>query len=316
MAPQPSVSILIPAYKPRFFESCLRSALGQTYRNLEIIVSDDSEEGAIAEAVARCAPGRVRYVRNRPRLGFHGNFARLLSLATGRYVKFLNHDDVLKPACLASMVSAFEFLGSRVSLVTSRRQLIDESDNGLPDTAASKPLADSDCTFDGSLLGDALLVQGVNRIGEPSTAMFRRADVSLVGSSLFRIDERAYTCLADMALWLRLLARGSMAYLAVALSASRVHSAQLQLADEVAAGCVVERYYLPKDARKLGFLQAEAEYRAALCTGAALVRKARDTPNLSAGARAILDEAHRQIACDARGEKALNASTKPADAAY
>jgi len=310
MAPPPLVSILIPAYNPRFLGPCLQSALDQTYENVEILVGDDSEKSAGAEVAVAQAGQRVAYSRNAERLGFHGNFAALFLRARGHYVKFLNHDDVLEATCVARMVSAFEFLGPRISLVTSRRRLVDESGDVLLDTAATKPLADRDCTFDGRHLGDALLVQGVNRIGEPSTTMFRRSDVWPIEASLFRIHRRQYTCLADMALWLRLLARGSLAYLAAALSRTRVHRGQLQLSDEVAARCMVERYHLPLDARRLGFLQDEADFRSAVTSGIALVRNGRDNPRLSPAARAVFDEVDREIAAHGdHGAYVANRST-------
>ncbi|WP_142310588.1 glycosyltransferase family 2 protein, partial [Bacillus wiedmannii] len=44
----PKVSILIPAYnKPHYLELALKSALNQTYENIEIIISDDSTNGEV-----------------------------------------------------------------------------------------------------------------------------------------------------------------------------------------------------------------------------------------------------------------------------
>ncbi len=295
MTPPPLVSILIPAYSPRFFEPCLASAIAQTYGNVEIIVGDDSEGSDIRELVARRGDGRVRCLRNEARLGFHGNFARLFSLAAGRYVKFLNDDDVLHATCVGKMVAAFEMLGPRISLVASRRRLVDESGAELPDTAATRPMSARDCTFDGRLLGNELLLRSVNRIGEPSAAMFRRSDVVLSGNTLFRIAEQEYTCLADLALWLRLLALGSMAYLAAPMSFIRIHPGQLQESSEVAARCMVERFYLPRDSRGLGFLADEAEYRSALRIGIDLVHRGLAGTDLGSATRAIFEQARRQI---------------------
>lgn len=300
MPTRPLVSILIPAHNVRFFEVCLVSSIAQTYDNIEIIVADDSGEDDIRDVVACRGAEHVRYLRNPVRLGFHGNFAQMFSLASGRYIKFLNDDDILHPDCVAKMVAVFESLGPRISLVTSRRQLIDETGKVIPDTAATKPLSARDCTFNGRLLGNELLLQSVNRVGEPSAAMFRRSDVSLSGNTLFRIVEQEYTCLADMALWLRLLALGSAAYLAAPLSFIRMHGGQLQRSDEVAARCMVERYYLPRDSRNIGFLEDDAAYRSALRIGIDLVHEGLGNANLSADARAILEEAQRQIAFEAR----------------
>ena len=298
MSARPLVSILIPAYNPRFFEPCLASAIAQTYDNCEIIVADDSDGNAIRKITERRRAPNVIYLRNPTRLGFHGNFAHLFSCARGHYIKFLNDDDALQPACLAKMVAVFELLGVRASLVTSRRHVIDEAGAIMPDTAATRPLSDRDCVFDGRQLGDRLLLQSVNRVGEPSAAMFRRSDVAVCGDTLFRIVERKYTCLADMALWLRLLAVGDLGYLATPLCLIRDHPGQLQSTDEVVPLCMVERYYLPRDCRSLGFLEDDANYRSALRRGIELVQQGLGHANLSAGARAAFEEAQRHIAAD------------------
>jgi O-antigen biosynthesis protein len=294
------VSLLIPAYNARFFEPCLASAIGQTHAGIEIIVADDSPGTAIADATARLGAGRVRYLRNPVRRGFHGNFAQLFALAGGRYVKFLNDDDVLHPDCVARMVAVFESLGSRIALAACRRRLIDEAGAPLPDTAATTPLAERDCVINGRGLGNLLLATSVNRVGEPSAAMFRKGDVALKGDTLFRIADQEFTCLADLALWLRLLAGGSLAYLAAPLCSIRTHPGRLQETDEVAARCVAERYYLPRDARGIGYLDDDADFRAATRIGIDLVTTVLGQPGLGAAAHAILETAQRQIAADAR----------------
>jgi glycosyltransferase involved in cell wall biosynthesis len=298
MSTPPRVSLLIPVYNPRFLGECLDSAIAQTYEPIEIIVADDSDGTDIANIVAERSSVRLRYVRNAVRRGFHGNFTQLFQWASGRYVKFLNDDDVLHPNCVAQMVAAFEFLGSRVSLVTSRRQRIDAAGTAIADTAATTPLSVRDCTFDGRRFGNHLLLRSVNLVGEPSATMFRRDDVAPIGDTLFRIVERDYTCLADLALWLRLLARGSLAYLAGTLSFIRMHPGQLQESEEVGARCITERYYLPRDARTIGFLEDEREYRAAVNHGIGLVRKELSGAKAAGKARGILEATWRQIALD------------------
>jgi hypothetical protein len=289
--PPPRVSQAIPACRPRFFGAALHSALRQRYGDLEIIVADDSGGTEIERIVQEEGGARVRYVRNATPLGFHGNFAQCFALARGEYVKFLNDDDLLHPRCVARMVAAFETLGPRVALVTGRRHVVDESGAVLADTAATEPLATADCTFNGIAFGDHVLVRSINCIGEPSAAMFRRDDVHLIRDTLFCLSARRYTCLADLALWLRLLARGSMAYLAQPLCSIRLHADQLQRSDDVAARCVAERVHLPREARALGFLADEGAYATALRHGSALVHAGLRNPRLTAHARDILEEA-------------------------
>ena len=284
----PAVSVLLPVSSPRFFAAALDSARAQRYPALEILVGDDSADDTVAGQVAACADPRIRYMRNRPALGFHGNFTALFAAAQGEYVKFLNHDDVLHEDCVRRMVAAFHTLGTRITLVTARRQLIDAAGAVHPDTVASAPMADRDCVFNGSALVDALLVQSVNRIGEPSATMFRRRDIAPDDGTLFRVGTHRYTCLADLALWLRLLAKGAMAYLATPLVSIRVHDAQLQRTPEVGARCIVERCWLPDDARAMGFLRESSAYDAACAHGRTLLAAARKDPQFAAAAEQLL----------------------------
>ena len=55
MPARPLVSVVIPAYKPTWFEAALLSACQQTYETLEIIVCDDSASTLIASVVERVA---------------------------------------------------------------------------------------------------------------------------------------------------------------------------------------------------------------------------------------------------------------------
>lgn len=84
----PLVSICIPAYKERDLATAIESALAQTYRNIEIIVSDDAPTDAIRDICAGFGAG-VRYVRNEDRVGRgRGNYRNLIRLARGNISNF------------------------------------------------------------------------------------------------------------------------------------------------------------------------------------------------------------------------------------
>ncbi|HEX7466329.1 MAG TPA: glycosyltransferase, partial [Usitatibacter sp.] len=68
--PAPQVSILIPAYNPRFFAEAFASARAQKHPSFEIVVRDDSPGTLIEECVLAANDPRVRYLRNPARLGF------------------------------------------------------------------------------------------------------------------------------------------------------------------------------------------------------------------------------------------------------
>lgn len=257
------VTVAIPAYSERFFPEAFASALAQAYAPLEILVCDDSPGGAIEAAVRKAADPRVRYLRNAQRLGFAGNFTRCWREAKGELLKFLNDDDRLLPRCVESLAWVLESNPS-VRLATSRRGVIDDAGRPRPDIQATMPVSLASALIVARELGDLVLVNAVNLIGEPSTAMFRRSQLPVEGDSIFRWGGRDYHCLADLALWLRLLQSGLAYYCAETLSQFRMHEGQEQNAPGVKLECLVERLWIARQARSAGFLRVGDAWLAAL----------------------------------------------------
>jgi predicted SAM-dependent methyltransferase len=225
----PLVSILIPAYNPRYFEAALASACRQTYAHLEIIVCDDSPGGEIEAATRAAAQSdpRVQYYRNDPRQGPRGNYLYCLGLANGEYIKFLNDDDLLAPQCVGRMA---EWLQRRpdVTLVTSHRRCIDADGEPLPDMEATKRIVTRDSRIDGVSLAHYVIATGMNVIGEPTTAMFRRSDVADAAPDFLCLAGMPMPGIGDVGAWLSLLSKGDAVYLVESQSSFRQHPEQWQ----------------------------------------------------------------------------------------
>lgn len=250
---QPVVSILIPAYNPQFFAQALGSALAQSFAACEVVVCDDSPGGEIRAVVQASADPRLRYERHEPALGFSGNFTRLFELARGEFVKFLNDDDLLAPHCVERLLAGLAANPGTV-IASSRRLLIDAQGNQLTDEDATQPLVGASQAIDRKALGRYLILSSVNRLGEPSTVLFRRGAVRVENGSLFNWGGNEYVCLADMSLWLRLLCAGHAWWDEQPLSAYRQHGGQLQRSPRAAARCVIERWLIVEDGARAGFL--------------------------------------------------------------
>lgn len=292
MAAKPLVSLLIPAYNERFFGEALASAAAQTYADLEIVVCDDSSGdlvGTLSRGVAR-----VRHVRNRERLGFEGNFSECLRQAQGTLIKFLNDDDRLHPECVARLAAAFE--DPRVTLATSRRRVIDANGAPRPDIPATTPVARVSVVTEGIDLGNVVLVNSLNLIGEPTTAMFRREAFTPEAAGIFTWLGKSYHCLADVALWLRVLAKGRGYYDALPLSDYRMHPGQEQRTASMGIGCITERFEIVEAARTLGFLAAPIQHRTALDRVLSLASAWLARGNPTPADRAALDGLARRIA--------------------
>lgn len=285
----PLVSVLIPAYNERFFPAALASAGAQTYPDLEIVVCDDSAGSAIEAAVHAAADPRMRYQRNPARLGFGGNFTECFRQARGDLIKFLNDDDLLAPECVAGLVAAFDF-DPKVTLATSRRRAIDERGAPVQGHLASTPLAHVSCLIPGVELGNFVLINSLNLIGEPTTAMFRKCDVDLEAGGLFAWGGRDYHCLADLSLWMRLLVRGHAFYQAVALSEYRVHAGQQQASEAMDVACIAERFDLACEARRHGLLRDAQHFRAAIEMPLKMARQALRDRAMPPATRAQLEQ--------------------------
>ncbi|MBO9854474.1 glycosyltransferase [Xanthomonas phaseoli] len=230
----------MPTYKPRFFGQALDSVLAQTYPALELVICDDNGDGAIEALLASRladAPSPIRYHRNPTRLGELGSTLKGIGLAQGEYVKFLHDDDVLEPDCIAQLVEAIE-RNPGTAMASSRRRRIDDDGVPLPDIlATSFPFAE-DVLIDGPELVSFLSDHAINFIGEPSCVLCRRADLVALGDTLMMLNGKPIHWVGDLAIYVKLLRHGNLAFLASPLTHFRVSSAQFSQAgrDQVGVG--------------------------------------------------------------------------------
>lgn len=91
----PKVSICIPAYKqPENLLRALTSVFVQTFKDYEVIITDDSPDDSVGLIVKEFSQhSNLRYYKNKIRKGSPENWNESVRLATGKYIKFLHHDD-------------------------------------------------------------------------------------------------------------------------------------------------------------------------------------------------------------------------------
>ncbi len=90
---------LLPLYgDPHLCALAITSVLRQTHADFVLTICDDSfPDFPLADHIRGLGDTRVRYHQNEGVLGAGGNFARLLSMASGDRVAFMGADDVLHP---------------------------------------------------------------------------------------------------------------------------------------------------------------------------------------------------------------------------
>ncbi|BAU41761.1 glycosyltransferase family 2 protein [Leptolyngbya sp. O-77] len=103
------VSVIMPTYnRPDFLRVAIQSALQQSYRNIEIIVSDNCSPENPQALIDSFCDSRIRFWRNETNLGLFGNAMKAVSLARGKYLSFLHDDDEWDARFLENLVPALE----------------------------------------------------------------------------------------------------------------------------------------------------------------------------------------------------------------
>jgi GT2 family glycosyltransferase len=106
----PRLSVIVPVYNPpaQYFEAMLQSLSAQTYPHWEACLADASTDPHIRAVLARFADTDSRFrVRSLDEnAGIVGNSNAALAMATGDFVTFLDHDDILAPFALYEIANA------------------------------------------------------------------------------------------------------------------------------------------------------------------------------------------------------------------
>lgn len=226
----PLVTILIPTHcRPEYFKIALDSVLAQTYRNLDIFITDDSPDNRTEELLQPYLAkySQIRYEHHRDFTAVQ-NGERAISQIhpDAEYVNWLMDDDVFMPEKIAEMVSCYLF-NPGVTLVTSYRRLIDADGNVLPDRDNTASIASKTMRFPGKFMGNQTLTQIGNWIGEPTTALIPKKNLKN-GKMGWTGLEGQYLALGDVATWLNLLEQGDLIYITKPLSQFRQHPGQDQ----------------------------------------------------------------------------------------
>ena len=119
----PTVSVVIPVHDVEdYIDACLLSLRAQTHEALQVIVVDDGSTDSSAAIARRHAAEDPRFVvESQANAGQGAARNRGLLRATGRYVTFLDPDDLLPPDAYATMVASLEASGSDFVVGSVRR---------------------------------------------------------------------------------------------------------------------------------------------------------------------------------------------------
>ncbi|MDL0132508.1 glycosyltransferase family 2 protein [Halobacterium salinarum] len=167
--PTPLVSVVIPTYeRSEYLEGAIKTALGQTYDNIEIVVVDDGSSNQYADKIAAEFSGSVKCVRHEENKGLSAARNTGIRESNGEYIAFLDDDDRWHKMKIARQVSALEkdaTAGLATCLVVSITP-----ENEIVHCERSAP--SGDCS-------DEILIN--NKIGTPSRVLVRQECFEEIG---------------------------------------------------------------------------------------------------------------------------------------
>jgi GT2 family glycosyltransferase len=193
----PLVSVILPVHNgEETLERALRSVLGQSFSDLEVVIIDDaSTDGSVA--VARSLVRADRRVRVVTRGSLSGSPATPrddgIALSTGRYVALLDQDDYWLSDKLVTQLALFR--SRDVALVYSHAYVVSEAHGVRPSPTAS-------VTMTGGRLpeGEISAELVAENVVPALTAVIRRDWLAKVG----RFDRHHLVGTDDYYYWLRL----------------------------------------------------------------------------------------------------------------
>lgn len=107
----PLVSVGLPVYNGEdYLVQALDSLLAQTYRNFELIISDNASTDKTAQICQDYAArdSRISFYPSEKNLGAAWNYNRVFELSKGKYFKWAAHDDLCAPNYLEKCVDLLE----------------------------------------------------------------------------------------------------------------------------------------------------------------------------------------------------------------
>lgn len=142
-------SVLIAHYNnAEYFKDCYQSLLAQTYQNWEAIILDDASEEGEKNLVKKIIEGdnRFKYFENTKNLGVGFTKNKLIELATGEIVGYVDPDDAILPTAIEKSIATFK-KDKNVVLAYSRFMFCDQNLKPISEFKSAQQVQNNDPYF-------------------------------------------------------------------------------------------------------------------------------------------------------------------------
>jgi glycosyltransferase involved in cell wall biosynthesis len=168
---EPRVTVGMPVYNSEpHIAAAIESVLAQTFRDFQLIISDNASTDRSAAICAAYAArdSRVRLLRNPVNLGGNPNYRKVAEAACGEYFKWAASNDLIAPDYLERCIALLDARPDVVLAFGSTVLFEDEPEKGSPyddrmDLQDDDPVVRFRKSFEGMRLNNVL--NGVMRLG-------------------------------------------------------------------------------------------------------------------------------------------------------
>ena len=122
------VTVVIPAFnRIQLLARAVRSALHQTYQDIEVIVVDDGSTEDVGGALEGFDDPRLSYSHREENLGISAARNRGVSMSHGEFVAFLDSDDEWREGKVSAQLERMEALGSGFRACYTNLEFVDDT---------------------------------------------------------------------------------------------------------------------------------------------------------------------------------------------
>jgi glycosyltransferase involved in cell wall biosynthesis len=180
----------------RYLEEAIRSVMGQTYPYWELLVVDDASTDTSMDIANRlaCEDERIKIHTNPTPTGYPATPRNLaVDLAKGRYIAFLDSDDVWLPGKLEHQLPFFNESG-KIAVVFSDYEKIDENSEREDRVVKARKVTDYKKLLLGNVIGNVTAMYDTHRVGKVYFPKVRHEDYAMWLSILKRGYSARNTC--------------------------------------------------------------------------------------------------------------------------
>lgn len=185
------VSIITPTYNcAKFIGATIESVLNQTYQNFEMIIVDDASKDNTEEVVKSFKDKRIKYIRLSKNSGPAVARNRAMEEAKGKYMAFLDSDDLWKREKLEKQINFIK--KNKYKIICSDYEQIDEEGNKLNKIIPCK----KKINYNGILLscpvGNSTVFYDVSKLGKFKVPNIRKRNDDALWLQILKKEKYMY----------------------------------------------------------------------------------------------------------------------------